>query len=381
MTTESVLAMAVLGCLCCLAAMPGAFGQSTSDAAAGAGGIERALVLEPGHGNPRNSEGDFIRLNDGRILFAYTHFTGSGGDEGTAHIAGRYSSDAGRTWTQEDVLILPNEGDQNTMSVSFLRLKDGRIAFLYLRKNSDYDCRPYIRFSNDEAKTWTDPILCAEAMGYFVVNNDRVVQLGSGRIVVPAARHSLPQEKFRRRGEGMCFLSDDAGKPWRPSETILQAPPESQSGLQEPGVVELKDGRLMMLCRTDMGCQYRSYSSDGGVTWSDAGPTDLLSPVSPATVQRIPKTGDLLVAWNNHKDIDPEHKGKRTPFTVAISRDEGKTWDHVRNLEDDPHGWYCYIAMEFVDDAVLLGLCAGDRRTGGLNRTEILRVPTDSLYK
>lgn len=381
MTTETILAISILILLCCAVTMPGAHGQSTPETGVGVPGMERALVLEPGSGNPRNSEGDFIRLNDGRILFAYTHFTGSAGDEGTAHIAGRYSSDSGRTWTKEDVLILPNEGEQNTMSVSFLRLKDGRIAFLYLRKNSDFDCRPYIRFSTDETKTWSAPILCAEAMGYFVVNNDRMIQLTPGRLVIPAARHSLPNEKFRPRGEGMCFLSDDAGKTWRPSETILQAPPDSRSGLQEPGVVELKDGRLMMLIRTDQGCQCRSYSADGGVTWSDVETTDLLSPLSPATVQRIPKTGDLLLAWNNHKDIDPERKGKRTPFTVAISRDDGKTWEHIRNLEDDPFGWYCYIAMEFVDDVVLLGLCAGDRRTGGLNRTEVLRIPIDSLYK
>jgi hypothetical protein len=48
------------------------------------------LRLEPGPGNPRNSEGDFITLRNGKILFIYTHYTGgSGGDHDNAYMAGR----------------------------------------------------------------------------------------------------------------------------------------------------------------------------------------------------------------------------------------------------------------------------------------------------
>ena len=86
----------------------------------------RTLVLNPGEGNPRNSEGDFIQLNDGRILFVYTRFTGSASDHGAAFLAARVSTDAGETWSAEDTVILPNEGGMNVMSVSLLRLRAGR---------------------------------------------------------------------------------------------------------------------------------------------------------------------------------------------------------------------------------------------------------------
>ena len=91
------------------------------------------MRLLPNEENPRNSEGDFIQLKDGRILFVYTHFTGGTGDHAQAHLAGRYSSDDGLTWTKEDVLIVPNEGGMNVMSVSLLRLQNGNIApfFIY----------------------------------------------------------------------------------------------------------------------------------------------------------------------------------------------------------------------------------------------------------
>ena len=83
----------------------------------------RTLELPPGAENPRNSEGSFVSLKDGRILFVYSHYTaGSGGDHDPAHLAGRYSSDGGRTWTTEDRVIVENEGGMNVMSVSLLRL-------------------------------------------------------------------------------------------------------------------------------------------------------------------------------------------------------------------------------------------------------------------
>jgi Neuraminidase (sialidase) len=339
--------------------------------------VTRVKLLPPGPGNPRNSEGAFVTLTDGRVLFVYTKFTGGGADHAEAHLASRVSSDGGFTWTEKDEVVLPNEGKQNVMSVSLLRLPDGRIALFYLRKDGPDDCRLLMRTSADEARTWSAPVVCTDPKAYYVVNNDRVIQLKSGRLVVPAARHNLDPAKGGRWSDAMCFLSDDGGKTWRPGKTVLPRPPQSRSGLQEPGVVELKDGRVMMLCRTDLGSQYRSYSADGGDTWEEAKPSVIKSPLSPASVKRVPKTGDLLLVWNDHSKIDPSLKGKRTPFTVAASKDDGKTWGKPKVLEADPDGWYCYTAIHFAGDRVLLGHCAGDSKVGRLNRTQVTSFPVD----
>ncbi|MCC6694246.1 MAG: exo-alpha-sialidase [Candidatus Hydrogenedentes bacterium] len=366
--------IAVLALLCTAA------GVSAAQGLVQAGGFA-VLDLPPGPGNPRNSEGDILQLNDGRLMYVYTHFTGSSSDHGAAHLAARYSSDGGETWTTEDKVIVENEGGMNVMSVSLLRLASGEIVLLYLRKNSTSDCRPLLRFSTDEAATWSEPVEAIDDIGYFVVNNDRLVQLKSGRLVIPTARHTLPGGDFRGRGQATCYLSDDNGRTWRVSDSLLEAPDDSESGLQEPCVVELKDGRLLMLCRTDQGCQMRSFSTNSGVTWSPVERTDIIAPVSPATIERIPSTGDLLLVWNDHRAISGELKGKRTPLTAAISSDDGDTWGAPIALEDSPTGWYCYIAMDFIGDNVFLGYCAGDTtREGGLDRTRIARIPISSLY-
>src|SRR5688572_15612832 len=131
------------------------------------------LALSPTAGNPRNSEGDFIQLNDGRILFIYTHFTGGGADHAAAHLASRISSDGGLTWSDRDQRIPSKQGSQNTMSVSLLRLKSGKIALFYLVKNSAKDCRAYMQISTDETQSWSEPTLCMSDAAYYVVNNDR----------------------------------------------------------------------------------------------------------------------------------------------------------------------------------------------------------------
>lgn len=341
-------------------------------------GVDKIRLLPPGPGNPRNSEGDFIELKDGRVLFVYSHFTGGGSDHAAGHLAARFSEDGGKSWTDNDVVVVEREGGFNVMSVSLLRLQGGEIALFYLRKNSLTDCRPLMRVSRDEGKSWSDPVVCIDDIGYNVLNNDRALQLESGRLLLPVARHNTPeQNKFDGRGVISCYLSDDNGQSWRQSTTQQQG---DEITLQEPGVVELKDGRLMMFCRTPHGSQYISHSDDQGNTWSPFKPSNMISPQSPATIERIPKTGDLLLVWNNHEGVDAEYRGKRTPLNVAVSRDEGDSWEHVKTIEDDLNGWYCYTALAFVGDQVLLGHCAGDRRTSGLNTTQITRFSLDWLY-
>jgi hypothetical protein len=147
--------------------------------------------------------------------------------------------------------------------------------------------------------------------------------------------------------------------------------------------VELKDGRVFLYCRTTFGSQYVSYSSDGGDTWTPLVPSNMRSPCSPAAIQRIPKTGDLMLVWNDYSDSACQGDGPRTPLRVAISRDEGGAWEHVKTLESDPQGHYCYTAVEFVgENDVLLGYCAGNlTRYAPLVQTQITRFSLDWLYK
>lgn len=338
---------------------------------------EIVLRINPGPDNPRNSEGSFIGLKDGRILYVYSRFMGStGSDHAPAQLVGRYSADGGITWTKEDQVIVDKEGDLNVMSVSLLRLQNNNIALIYARKNSMDDCLPQMRISKNEGKSWSDPTsIIQDRKGYFVVNNDRVVQLKSGRILVPLSLHKIPSAQWSNKGTIRCYFSDDQGLTWKSGEAV---PSPDSIITQEPGLVELRNGNVMMIIRASNGFQYQTFSEDHGQTWSFAKPSGISSPISPASIKRIPKTGDLILVWNNNGANGPAYfKGKRTPLTIAISRDEGKTWEKKKNIEDDPNGTFCYTAIHFTNHHVLLGYGVGP----GLSSSYIRRLSMKWIYK
>ncbi len=354
--------------------------------------VQKETVLELFHSkqNPRNSEGSFCTLKNGDIIFVYTHFYGGAGDHAGANLAMRRSSDGGRTWSSQDEIVVHNKKN-NVMSASLLRLQDGRIGLFFLQKSSPGGvlmCTPMVSFSADEAKTWSKPKVAKDAPGYLVVNNDRVIQLKSGRLLMPIAYHRMHTKKVVDiRGIAYFFISDDGGAVWRESrELIFHPSSKSRCGLQEPGVIELADGRLMAWFRTGEGAQYKSFSTDSGDTWSPAcRAEEFLSPEAPLSMKRNPATGELFSVWC---DWNPDWKiarnqrlsWGRTPLVLARSKDDGKTWqDHVL-LESEPDHGYCYIAMHFTENALLLAYCCGGgKKSSVLQDMKIVRIELDSM--
>lgn len=348
----------------------------------------------------RASEGDIVELKDGRLLLAYSEFpAGQSGrhpshhDNASAVIVSQVSEDRGRTWSSPRAIVTPGKGDLNVMSVSFLRLRDGRLALFYLSKKAESDCRPVMRVSDDEGETWGAPRACVDEAhrDYYVLNNARAVRLSTGRIVLPLARHSVDTgdpQGCESEGRLCVAASDDDGLTWRmicePFKVFDWL--RSRVTAQEPGIVELKDGRLLMWARTNRRAQWGMYSADGGATWGKAAPLPLVSPnLAPATVMRL-KDGNLVAVWNDYsrKPADADSQSfaeRREPFSVAWSKDDGRTWSPSRTIEADPPGvrpdlYCCYFAVREIDDALFVFHVHHD----GLKLSHLTRVPLAWIY-
>jgi sialidase-1 len=176
-------------------------------------------------------------------------------------------------------------------------------------------------------------------------------ELSTGRIIVPVCR--IEGTALQDDGKGLApsntslcsvFYSDD-GKRWKETERYPYLP---MRGTMEPKVEELKDGRLLMVMRNQLGSVFKSYSSDGGATWSNPQTTGLPAPESCPGLLRIPQTGDLLLIYND-SPYDPkfDHYGLRNPLSAVISRDEGQTWGKSKAIESDPE-W------EFTNPALIV---------------------------
>lgn len=328
---------------------------------------------------PRAGEGCAVLRKDGSILFAYGAFDGPA-DHDNAVIVKRISSDGGKTWSEPEVMQ-EKAGGCNVMCASLLRLHSGEHAFLFASKVSRTDCRPMFRISTDDGKSWSAPREIADVPGYYVVNNDRLVETSRGRLLVPCALYQ-GQHNFRKSLCGVLY-SDDAGKTWQrgkdwiriKTENVLPPPLATEASQkvweecrtailnEEPGVIERKDGSIMMWIRTNSGYMYTAISKDAGDTWSDFKPArDIVSPCGPQSIKRLPSSNRMICIYNDHADPDfvfdnEPHNGLywgwRTPLTAAVSDDEGATWKRIGDIEGRERN-YCYTSILFFEDKVML---------------------------
>lgn len=350
-------------------------------------GVVYSLAATAHH--PRNSEGSFATLRSGRIIYYYSQFSEGDSDFSPCGIAQMHSDDGGRTWSEPAPLFTPEPGAME-MSVSLLRLASDRLACFTVIKRNKVDCCPYVRISSDDGATWSAPRRVIDAPGYFVLNNDRVIQTSKGRLVMPLGWHRLsPQaagayEGIDLRAVALWYYSDDEGETWKEADTWWALPAVTRTGLQEPGVVELADGSLFSWARTDQGCQYGMRSRDQGVTWSAPEPLALRSPAAPASIKRLPGSADLLAVFVDHSGQFPfeltEHTySDRTPLVAAVSSDNGQTWRVRQVLGADPRRDYCYAAIHFTPDAALFAYFAASRDPAQPSTMQLQRVALAEL--
>ena len=339
--------------------------------------------------NPRNGEGSFIRLADGSILFAFTEFIGDDWeDEGHARISALVSTDEGETWGGKRVLFQKPEGKVNIMSFSFLRMNNGDIGAFYIIKNPDATDQIVFHRSADEGITWSEPINCLDCLDvadYYVINNDRVLRLKSGRILFGAARHTVLTEHMEFMPGVICFFcSDDDGKTWNKIETEFPCPFASDpDGYEEPGLYEMPDGKLWCYIRTGLGWQFECFSDDGGISWTQPKPNMFFS--SPCSPMLVKDCGEYTVAIFNP---EPEHALRpesepwgRTPYALAVSTDRAKTFtkEKLFYLEDDRANGYCYPAIIECEGGFLAAYYHSNGTGICLNSTKIVKVMYEEL--
>jgi predicted neuraminidase len=100
--------------------------------------------------------------------------------------------------------------------------------------------------------------------------------------------------------------------------------------------------------------------------------------VACATFKYLPGSDDLLMVWNDYDRRTPQMTGWRTPLTVAISRDDGQSWENHKDLEDSPNGNYSYPSIAFVGNEVCITYTAGDEWASG---SRMARFAVDWLYR
>src|SRR5438552_416034 len=195
----------------------------------------------------------------------------------TQRVSGRYSSDAGLHWTEPRFLFEP-QGPGTANPPIPLATSDGAIHIFYLQLINLDTPRDWNQVSDavwhgvsrDGGKSWQPPRKIDYGARYTGALLS-VVELKSGRILLPVSQ--MMPERASGLFVAATVYSDDGGETWHRSKNSASVDSGGrllESGAIEPAVVELADGRIWMVFRTQTGYLFESYSQDQGETWSPA---------------------------------------------------------------------------------------------------------------
>jgi len=304
-----------------------------------------ALVLEPAARPGGYCETVLHLATDGRLLLNYT-------ESSTRRLKMKASSDCGRSWGEPwevlDAAGKPIEG----FHASVVRTPSGRLGMIYsgygfpgTHPGRDGGKMMAFRTSEDEGRTWSAPVQIDTH--FSLCCSGHALVLSTGRIVAPAFKWVSPipgneaeawvlstDEPSPTLSYSFAYVSDDDGATWRRSlSELFISTRRAAYDLEEPAVVELKDGTLLMHLRSQTGRMYRCTSGDAGLSWSRPEGLPIAASYTPALLRRIPATGDLLMIWNQSSRQEIVMGLARHRLSCAVSRDEGRTWGNFKNFE------------------------------------------------
>jgi len=288
--------------------------------------FEKGLIFQPTSKLPSNHASTLIALPDGDLLCVWY----AGKREGAPDVAlylSRYEKEKG-SWSQPRLLIdTPNKPEGNPV---LFYAPDGKVWLFFVTIEGLNWTMAAIKYtvSEDGGKTFGEVKYFRKKWGWMPRNH--ILVLSSGEWLFP-----LYDEVFCN---AVFMISKDGGASWEKAGRIKSIP-----GNEQPAVVELDDGTLLALMRTCGRGSYiwRAYSKDKGFTWTKAEQIELPNPNAGIDLLKL-RTGELVVAYN-------DSQRKRTPLSLAISTDNGKTWKKVYDIETEK-GEFSYPSLAQAPD-------------------------------
>ncbi|MFM8707618.1 MAG: sialidase family protein [Planctomycetia bacterium] len=288
------------------------------------------------------------------------------------------SKDDGRTWSESRVI---QDSPIDDRDAGVVNLGGDSLLVTWFRsdtrKYADEDWIPAAEREKwpEVFKTWTDATVESLVGSWVMRSDDGGTTWGEPTRSPVSAPHGpirladgdllyvgKPYRTWRdmEAGQLAAARSSDRGQTWRLVGSVPVAPRTDPSNYHEPHVVELPSGRLVAAIRVDdapgkpmasAGIPHftilQTESTDGGVTWSI--PRWVGFKGSPPHLLRH-SSGAVVMTYG--------YRDKPYGQRVAISRDDGKTWQGDWILRGDgPDGDLGYPSTVELADGSLFTVC------------------------
>ena len=290
------------------------------------------------------NESTLIKLQSGLIKIFYINRPGN-----ADKMMSISSTDMGWTWKAPEVEFeLPGEA---YYANQVMQDKAGTIHCIYhifKPGNLGYRGRHLDLWYTKKkpGEKWTAPKMIFNG---YVGSIRGFMQLKNGRLIIPMSESDTSRANKPTNGETdyglfqvMTLNSDDAGMSWAKSTSKLKIPIDKNQvtryGAVEPNAIELNDGRLWMLIRTNKGFLYETYSHDSGTSWDEPKKSDFISSDSPAGMLRL-RNRKIILFLNQDQRYDDNRSyanGGREALHAAFSTDEAASWKGFREVLVSP---------------------------------------------
>jgi hypothetical protein len=317
--------------------------------------IVSSQALFPSSGPSRRMSGGFARNEAGRLLLTFIHASMPRGDR--AAIMTSWSDDDGKTWTEPVALYARPGWDVYPMSAArplggnHHRLFVGRLKFAPALGGIQpfADWRTSYVDSFDGGETWTEE---SEEIKLFPWCTE--VYGASNPHRLSDGRYMWGLSGTQRQDSDWRYavsFTDAEGNGYAEPVVIAQG---DGLGFPEGDIIRLADGRYMAVIREQIRKEtVIAWSADEGRTWTEPVPTGFLG--SNIKLHRLPN-GEILCAY---RDEDPARRG----VSCSITSNDGTNWQFIGQLydapDDHPHvpGHLCgYPDFIEIGDREFLGI-------------------------
>lgn len=237
-----------------------------------------------------------------------------------------YSREKDGKWSAPEAI--PAALDLPHWNPVLFEMNKGEITLFYKIGVSVHEWKTYFTVTRDGGITWSTPtelVTGDNSDGRGPVKN-KPLRHSSGIILAPASNE---------RGAWRAFIDRFDGEKWEKSPIPV---PDGGGRLNmiQPALWEDENGDVHALMRSQNGYIFRSDSQDGGKTFSEAFPTEMLNNNSGIDCVKT-ESGIIALVCN------PVGRG-RTPLSLLLSQDGGESFERVLDLEAIP-GEYSYPAV------------------------------------